>query len=455
MFNYNSMSEHALTLYVTNATSKSLINTITHENSQELEHQVTIHTLLRSGHLPPLTENKGETNADGEFLIPPIPPYKSPTPLATTREATNANVASQIEPIVPESNQEPEYRVQLPIPPKRPLTKTKEETNANDESQPESSQETEHEVKSLIPPTNHGRTRTFSIYDMSPHKNSDAVRFHKTARKRNIVNSFIKRVLTSRGSETRSRSISRISLSEEQLVDDILGYMVHDDMTTNMLLWFGKDSQTDLYITQTFGEHIGVALKGEYDHWVNSARSAVALIILLDQFSRNVFRDTPQMYAADPKCLEITKLALHNQAYYLSSTQNQLMCTVSLYNINVPPFIIDPSFMVFICLVLTHSENIEDQRRCCFEWHRCLRSADLHVDHPLHEFTGIFYKHLHVIESFGRFPHRNIILSRPTSRAEKHFLAVVSHRFDLPMKKTETGQLQFVTSHTSIEKKQP
>jgi uncharacterized protein (DUF924 family) len=250
--------------------------------------------------------------------------------------------------------------------------------------------------------------------------------------------------------EEKKKCLFGISSLETQLIDDILGYMVHDDMTTNMLLWFGKDPQTDIYIKQKFGEHIIAARDGAYDHWVETARSAVALIILLDQFSRNVYRDTPEMYAADRKCLDITKQALHKQANYLAFTHNQLMYQDYLRDILiVPPIIIHPSFMVFVCLVLTHSEDVEDQRRCCFEWHRCLRNAKLQPDHPLHVFTGIFYKHLHVIESFGRFPHRNIILSRSASRGEKHFLSVLSHRFDLPMKEAKTGQLEFVTnSHT-------
>jgi hypothetical protein len=59
-------------------------------------------------------------------------------------------------------------------------------------------------------------------------------------------------------------------------------------------------------------------------------------------------------------------------------------------------------------------------------------------------FTNIFYKHLHIIESFKRFPHRNIVFSRPTSRSEKYFFSVSAHRFDLPIKEAKTGPLEFV-----------
>ena len=71
-------------------------------------------------------------------------------------------------------------------------------------------------------------------------------------------------------------------------------------------LWFGKSEQTDQEIWNRFGADVALASRGHYDHWalnVEHPRLLVALVIMLDQFPRNMYRDTPQMYACDARCL--------------------------------------------------------------------------------------------------------------------------------------------------------
>ena len=71
-------------------------------------------------------------------------------------------------------------------------------------------------------------------------------------------------------------------------------------------LWFGKSEQTDQEIWNRFGADVALASRGHYDHWaldVEHPRLLVALVIMLDQFPRNMYRDTPQMYACDAHCL--------------------------------------------------------------------------------------------------------------------------------------------------------
>ena len=116
-------------------------------------------------------------------------------------------------------------------------------------------------------------------------------------------------------------------------------------------LWFGKSEQTDQEISQRFGVDVALASKGQYDHWaldVDHPRLLVALVIMLDQFPRNMYRDTPQMYACDARCRDLVKRGLRVG-----------VCA------GLPPI-----ERVFLCMVLSHSEALEDQHLCMEEWGR-------------------------------------------------------------------------------------
>jgi thioredoxin-dependent peroxiredoxin len=145
----------------------------------------------------------------------------------------------------------------------------------------------------------------------------------------------------------------------------------------------------------------------------------VALAILLDQFPRNMYRDTPEMYARDPHCLALVKSGVRaGMGGFLR-----------------------PIERVFLCLVLTHSEELEDQHLCMAEWDRAMK--ELAPDDPLRAFHEIFHRHVAVIQRFGRFPHRNRILQRANTEADEDFLANHSFRFDLPLVRDASGALTF------------
>ena len=102
-------------------------------------------------------------------------------------------------------------------------------------------------------------------------------------------------------------------------------------------LWFGKSEQTDQDIWNRFGADVALASRGHYDHWalnVDHPRLLVALVIMLDQFRRNIYRDTSQMYACDARCLSLVKRGLR------VGVSERLR----------------PIERVFLCLALTHSE---------------------------------------------------------------------------------------------------
>ena len=198
--------------------------------------------------------------------------------------------------------------------------------------------------------------------------------------------------------------------------------MLRPDIEECLNLWFGKSEQTDQEIWNRFGADVALASRGHYDHWaldVEHPRLLVALVIMLDQFPRNMYRDTPQMYACDARCLALVKRGLR------VGVSERLR----------------PIERVFLCLVLTHSEALDDQYLCMEEWDRAM--AELAPDDPLNVFHEIFHRHVAVIQRFGRFPHRNKILQRVNTPAEEDFLGNSSFRFDLPLIRRPDGALVF------------
>ena len=213
-----------------------------------------------------------------------------------------------------------------------------------------------------------------------------------------------------------------IAPAEIEKSELVLDYMLRPTMEECLTLWFGKSEQTDQDIWNRFGADVALAAKGHYDHWalnVDHPRLLVALVIMLDQFPRNMYRDTAQMYATDARCLKLVKRGLRAGS------------SASLR----------PIERVFLCLALTHSESIEDQHLCMEEWGQVMK--ELAPDDPLNAFHEIFHRHVAVIMRFGRFPHRNKILQRENTEAEEKFLADSSFRFDLPLLRQPDGTLVF------------
>ena len=199
--------------------------------------------------------------------------------------------------------------------------------------------------------------------------------------------------------------------------------MLRPNIEECLNLWFGKSEQTDQDIWNRFGADVALASSGHYDHWslaVEHPRLLVALVIMLDQFPRNMFRDTPQMYACDAHCLSLVKRGLR------VGMNGRLR----------------PIERVFLCLVLTHSEALDDQHLCMEEWDRVM--IELAHDDPLNAFHEIFHRHVAVIKRFGRFPHRNKILQRANTVSEEEFLRNSSFRFDLPLIRRADGAFVFV-----------
>ncbi|MAU98184.1 MAG: hypothetical protein CMP81_20270 [Fulvimarina sp.] len=154
--------------------------------------------------------------------------------------------------------------------------------------------------------------------------------------------------------------------------------------------WFGKDDAFDETIRQRFGDLHEMAARGELDDWAEDANGALALIILLDQFPRNMFRGTPLAFATDDKAIEIARLALARGDHdTVAEDVNQ-----------------------FLAMPLMHSEEHADQEECV-TWMRRLGDE---------ENVAFAEEHRDIIARFGRFPHRNPILGREATQEEQAYL---------------------------------
>lgn len=162
--------------------------------------------------------------------------------------------------------------------------------------------------------------------------------------------------------------------------------------------WFAADSALDRELAERFGQDLAQAAQGALDHWVDSADGALALVILLDQLPRNIFRGKYQAFALDGKALAMAEAAI-----------------LRGHDRTLPPI-----RRRFLYLPFEHSESLPDQKFC-------VQLFEQAGDDP----EGLDYarKHLAVIERFGRFPHRNEALERETTPEEEEFLKGPDSRF--------------------------
>ena len=159
--------------------------------------------------------------------------------------------------------------------------------------------------------------------------------------------------------------------------------------------WFRKNADFDAEIRRRFLSTYESAAGAALDHWMENAADCLALVVVLDQFPRNMFRGSARAFAADAKAREVTR-------HLLAREWDQAMRPVERQ---------------FVYLPLEHSENMSDQEQCHALMHALSvfpETADLH-DWAM--------KHLVIIRRFGRFPHRNAALGRESTAEEIEFLA--------------------------------
>src|ERR1051325_7354306 len=159
-------------------------------------------------------------------------------------------------------------------------------------------------------------------------------------------------------------------------------------------LWFAQDPQFDQEIRDRFAGDYQLAAEGKLTDWRDSPRSALALLILLDQFPRNMFRGDPRAFATDPLAREVAAGLVHR------GSDRQLLAVERL----------------FVYLPFMHSEDLTDQRQSVALFHQLAQEC-VYLDS-----RSYARRHKETIERVGRFPHRNAVLGRPSTTEESEFL---------------------------------
>lgn len=177
---------------------------------------------------------------------------------------------------------------------------------------------------------------------------------------------------------------------KDTAIEDILRFWFEEIEKSR---WFKKDAAFDKELEARYGALLASAKRDELDGWHETSRGSLALIVLLDQFSRNIFRDTADAFAADAKALRLTldgiakgfdkELTLEQRSFYY--------------------------------LPLRHAEDLAMQQLGLAKT-RELNAAGYGSD-------KYALNHLEIIERFGRFPHRNRVLGRENTTEEALYLA--------------------------------
>ncbi|WP_261841526.1 DUF924 family protein [Aliamphritea ceti] len=165
------------------------------------------------------------------------------------------------------------------------------------------------------------------------------------------------------------------------------------------LWWFGGE-EVDNLIRDAFGQRVRQALAGELDDWARQPRGRLALIILLDQFSRNIYRGSGEAFSGDSKAASLTKEGIelgHDRALELSEK-------------------------LFFYMPLEHAESLneQDQHIACLE----SMFGELGIEHRqvLDNALDFAHEHRELIARFGRFPYRNTVLNRESTPEELAYL---------------------------------
>ena len=170
--------------------------------------------------------------------------------------------------------------------------------------------------------------------------------------------------------------------------DQVFGFWFAPGMEKR---WFVKDEAFDAEARGGLGPLHEAAARDGLDSWQDSARGALALVILLDQVPRNLFRGSPRAFKTDAKALSVAKRAI-DKGFDGQLRQVERM---------------------FLYLPLEHCEGLADQETCVRLF------AELDENPEWHDYA---VRHRDIVASFGRFPHRNAVLGRESTAEEEAFL---------------------------------
>jgi uncharacterized protein (DUF924 family) len=173
-----------------------------------------------------------------------------------------------------------------------------------------------------------------------------------------------------------------------------------DAIAARKVSWFVQSDAFDRTIATRFGSLPERALRGEFDGWSREPRPALALVLVLDQFPRNLYRGDPRSFESDSKACEIALLAIE------AGFDQKL----------------HPLEASFLYLPLEHSEDLLLQDRSVELFEQLVSRAPVDLRAMSEEFFAYAVRHREVIRQFARFPHRNAVLGRCSTREEVAYL---------------------------------
>ena len=168
-----------------------------------------------------------------------------------------------------------------------------------------------------------------------------------------------------------------------------------------MEIWFSEDPIFDHEIEKEFADEVAKASKGELDHWADSPLGRLALIILIDQFRRNIHRGTAKAFSKDRLALKLcVQGAMEKKDQGLTPIQK-----------------------VFFYMPLQHAESRKVQAKSVELYSRIAESVSPTLRETFMTVAQFAELHKDIVDQFGRFPHRNKLLNRENTREENQYLA--------------------------------
>ena len=180
-----------------------------------------------------------------------------------------------------------------------------------------------------------------------------------------------------------------------------------DETKESAARWWKKDPVFDQTIRTEFEADLLRAMRGELDPWLEEPESSLAFVVLLDQFSRNMYRDTPEAFAQDDRALAATLKGMER------GFDARLL----------------PLRRYFFYMPMMHAEDRAVQRRSVEVFEKLAQEKDTGFDGMLRGAVDYARRHREIVERFGRFPHRNSILERTTTGDESAFLLTPGSSF--------------------------
>ena len=205
-------------------------------------------------------------------------------------------------------------------------------------------------------------------------------------------------------SESKGASITDEDVAR---IDEILSFWFKEQALSapqidrRMDIWFGEDAEFDAAIKAEFEDDMERASQGQLDHWADEPRGRLALILLIDQFRRNVYRNTAKAFSHDKLALKLcVEGAMAKKDKGLTPIQK-----------------------VFFYMPLQHAESAKVQAKSVELFNKLAESVSPTFQETFLTVAQFAELHKDIIDQYGRFPHRNELLGRDNTPEEDEYLA--------------------------------